>query len=141
MGARLADFLKLERKDFLTLLLLVVIDLSLTSAGIITGVGEELAPQFVWFTLKVGRMFAGIALYIIILVFLNVIVRGRLRNVLVSAASGMHFTGIISWLTKFLAPSLALSSLDTDVIYGYLVLVSLATAASYHLYEVKGWRY
>ncbi len=133
--------LKLGRKDFQTILFLVFVDLTLTSIGITTNVGEELAPQFVYFTQNFLLMMGGIALYIVILLALNIILEGKVRNVLASVAAGMHFTGVMSWVTKFLAPSLALSSTNTDAIYGFIVLASLATALSYHLFEVKDWRY
>lgn len=83
--------LKLNRKDFQTILLLVTIDLSLTSSGIITGAGKELAPQFKGFTQHVSWMIGGIILYILILLFLNIIIEGRIRNFLASVAAGMHF--------------------------------------------------
>ncbi|MDY6778676.1 MAG: hypothetical protein SVU32_08480, partial [Candidatus Nanohaloarchaea archaeon] len=113
--------LGLDRRDFQTVLVLALVDLAFT----ITGnweVSRELSPFFRPFTHSVSMLFLGSGVYVAILLALNMVLRGRLRMVLASTASGMHLMGITTWVTSYLLPVLALRR---ETLYFYFILLSV----------------
>lgn len=127
--------LHLDRKDFQLVLGLFLIDISLTIPGILSGTGSEMSPFYQPFTGSITLMAAGAALYVLMLETFNLFLHGRKRTVLAATAAGMHIWGISSWL-------LLLAEIGgSGPLYIQFVVVSLASACSYSLLEMKGWLY
>lgn len=126
--------LRLDRLDVRVLLGLIVVDLMLTTVGIHRFGGGELSPLFRPFTASLGLTLLGAGIYLGIVLALNRLIGpGPLRAVLLSAAVGMHASGVLSWVTGLLYPPL---SIRTGTVYGYFVFIAFSTAAAYwYLYD------
>jgi hypothetical protein len=128
----------LERRDFLAVVVLAVVDLALTFYGIVFRRGAELSPFFRLFTETPELVVAGALLYLGILKGCDSVLGGRLRAVLASVAAGMHLVGITTWVTMFIYPPAAFR---WENVYYYEMWLALATAGSYAVFERQGWRY
>lgn len=128
--------LNLERKDFQSIILLFLIDMSLTMYGISYAGGSEMSPFFAPFTSSISGMMVGSAAYIVLLLVLNKILTGRLRKILASVGISMHFTGILSWVAL-----LAEVNFTTSLLYINYMIIATTTAVTFSELERHGWTY
>jgi hypothetical protein len=128
--------LNLERKDFQSVLLLFLIDISLTIYGITYAGGSEMSPLFTPFTSSISGMIAGSAVYISLLMVLNTVLTGRPRRILASVGISMHFAGILSWVVL-----LAEVSFTSSLIYINYIIIAITTAVAFSELERQGWTY
>lgn len=128
--------LNLERKDFQSIILLFLVDISLTMYGISFAGGSEMSPFFTPFTSSISGMLVGSALYIALLMILNKILTGRSRKILASIGISMHFTGILSWVALF-----AEVNFTASLIYINYIIIAATTAVAFSELERHGWTY
>lgn len=131
------ETLHLERHDFQAITLLAVIDLGLTMPGILSGAGSEMSPFYRPFTESLGLMLLGAGLYLGILLGLNIILERPVRTILAATAVGMHVGGIVSWLRLYLPVPIG----GNSATYIQFIIIALATATSYHLFQRYDWTY
>jgi hypothetical protein len=128
--------LNLERKDFQSIILLFLIDISLTIYGINYAEGSEMSPLFTPFTSSISGMVAGSVVYISLLMILNTVLTGRSRRILASVGISMHFAGILSWVVL-----LAEVSFTSSLIYTNYVIIAITTAVAFSELERREWTY
>jgi len=135
------DFLRLsdinwERKDFQSIVLLFLVDISLTMYGITYAGGSEMSPFFRPFTSSISGMLVGSAVYISILMILNKILTGRARTILASVGISMHFSGILSWIALLFEVGFT-----SSLIYINYIIIAIATALAFSELQRREWTY
>jgi hypothetical protein len=131
----------LGQRDLHAILVVVIIDLSLTIQGILHHGGSEANPFFRQLTeIGLEAMVAGVVFYIAVLCVLSLLLTGDTRKILASIAFGMHVVGVMTWfyvIDSYLGTALA----DQTNIFYYTLAGTAATALFYYFEDCADTRH
>ncbi len=131
----------LYQRDLHAIILVVLIDLSLTVEGILHHGGTEINPFFRPMTeMGLEPMLAGIGFYIVVLCTLSLVLAGGLRKILASVVFGMHVVGVTTWF--FVVDAYLGTALDAHMnLFWYLLLGTGATALFFYAEDIgAAWK-
>lgn len=102
---------------FLLVMILATLDLGITIAGIVAGIGFEANPLFAFFTQRgVGFMLVGAVIYYGSLIAIFSFTREWLQSIVVGLLVTVHIYGFLSWVRLAFVP-------QVDVLFGPFALI------------------